>query len=160
MAAAIKSLGHEIVYSVVPHSHSGLCLPPFSRSECRNRQLHFYCKHLHWHFPLPLSHQFISCHCVKDGGLRREMQFCPLESDFQTASPEKPCERIITWFFTNSISCPQDWGNFTEEKCLHFPVSQKLHLQALLEDVCAFAFIIEMISVLFLDTLMAECGLE
>lgn len=54
---------------------------------------------------------------------------------------------------------PQDWGNFTEEKCLHFPVSQKLHLTAPLEHICPIAFIIEMILMLFLDTVMEECSL-
>lgn len=64
---------YAVEYSVVPQSYSGFCLPPFSQSECTIRQLHFYCKHLPWHFPLPLSHQFISCHCMKDRGLVGEM---------------------------------------------------------------------------------------
>lgn len=96
--------------SVVPQSYSSFCLPPFSQSECTIRQLHFYCKHLHWHFPLPLSHQFISCHCMKDRGLVEGNVVLPsnsLESHFQTVSPTKTCDQIITWLFSNSISCPK-----------------------------------------------------
>lgn len=55
---------------------------------------------------------------------------------------------------------PQDWGNFTEEKCLHLPVSQKLHLTALFEDIGPIAFIIEMVLMLFLDTVIEESILD
>lgn len=75
----IKGLGCEIVRK--RGTVSSLRLLPPTRSECKRRRLHFSCKHLQRRFSLSLSllsHQFISCCCVKDGRLRREMLFCLL----------------------------------------------------------------------------------
>lgn len=90
-------------------------------------------------FPLPLSDQFISSHRVKGGETREgDAVFPPSNSphsDSQTIFSATPCHPTHTHtptnktmrrtyhiiFFATSIYCPQDSGNFAEEKCL-FPL--------------------------------------
>lgn len=147
-----------------PYFHSSLSLPPFSQSECTSRQLHFSCKHLHRHFPLPLSHQFISCRCVKDRGLGREMWFClpsnSPESDFQTISPYQTMRLNYHIIFQHLNLLSPRLRQFHRRKMpfLNSPVPLQLHLKALLEDLGPSAVVIEMIAMLFVDTVMGQRG--
>lgn len=119
MAAAIKGLGHEITRNVATYPHASFRLSPFSQSKCTSRQLHFSSKHLHGDFPLPLSHQFILCHCVKDRGLGREMYSCLLILQKVTFRPfplPNHASELSHHFSAPQFTVPKTEAIFTRKK--------------------------------------------
>lgn len=142
---------------------SSLRLLPPTRSECTSRRLHFSSKHLQRHFPLSLSHQFISCCCVKDRRLGREMLFCLLileKVTFRQFAQLSHVAELSHHFSATQFTVPRTEAISHEEEGgkmpFYSPKPLQLHLKALLEERDPSTVVIEMIAMLFFDTIMGQ----